>query len=124
MSTRGRQDGRDDPEEEHRSLGRLIRAWRDRALLTQEQLADRAGVNVRTIRRLEGDAVGRPRNASIRLLAEALGLDTRERAQLTAAALRPCVFELCAQNEKELKVREMAGHCPGCHGGERIPFQQ
>ncbi|GIH94150.1 helix-turn-helix domain-containing protein [Planobispora siamensis] len=88
MPTRRRQDDRDDPEEEYQSLGTLIRAWRDRALLTQEQLADRAGVNVRTIRRLEGDAVGRPRNASIRLLIEALDLDARERAELTAAAVR------------------------------------
>ncbi|MEU6431945.1 helix-turn-helix transcriptional regulator [Microbispora sp. NPDC046973] len=75
-------------EREHRSLGALIRAWRNRALLTQEQLADRAGVNVRTIGRLEGDAVGRPRSASLQRLAEALGLDGRERAALAAAACR------------------------------------
>lgn len=75
-------------EREHRSLGTLIRAWRERALLTQEQLADRAGVNVRTIGRIEGDAVGRPRSASLRRLAEALGLDGRERAVLAAAACR------------------------------------
>ncbi|WP_147942748.1 helix-turn-helix domain-containing protein [Microbispora sp. CSR-4] len=75
-------------EKEPRSLGALIRAWRERALLTQEQLADRAGVNVRTIGRIEGDAVGRPRSASLRRLAEALGLDGRERALLAAAACR------------------------------------
>ncbi|MEV0308056.1 ATP-binding protein [Nonomuraea fuscirosea] len=69
-----------------RSLGTLLRAWRDRALLTQEQLADRAGVNARTIRRLEGDLVERPRAASLRLLADALGLDPREQDVLTAVA--------------------------------------
>ncbi|MFB9717250.1 helix-turn-helix domain-containing protein [Planobispora longispora] len=88
MPTGRREDDRDDPGTEYRSLGALMRAWRDRALLTQEQLADRAGVNVRTIRRLEGNAVGRPRSASIRSLIEALGLDPRERAEFTAAAVR------------------------------------
>lgn len=88
MLARRPEDDRSDPEKEYQSLGTLIRAWRDRALLTQEQLADRAGVNVRTIRRLEGDVVGRPRSASIRLLTEALGLDARERAEFTAAAVR------------------------------------
>ncbi|WP_036405655.1 helix-turn-helix domain-containing protein [Microbispora rosea] len=79
---------RDTHEKEHRSLGTLIRAWRERALLTQEQLADLAGVNVRTIGRLEGDAVGRPRSASLQRLAETLGLDAWERAALAAAARR------------------------------------
>ncbi|MGW5265645.1 helix-turn-helix domain-containing protein [Microbispora sp. NPDC004025] len=78
----------DTHEQERRSLGALIRTWRDRALLTQEQLADRAGVNVRTIGRFEGDAVRRPRSASLQRLAEALGLDGRERAALAAAAGR------------------------------------
>ncbi|MFI7231212.1 ATP-binding protein [Nonomuraea angiospora] len=72
--------------EECRSLGTLLRAWRNRALLTQDELADRAGVNVRTIRRLEGDDVERPRSASLRSLAEALGLDPREREALAAAS--------------------------------------
>ncbi|MEV4218703.1 tetratricopeptide repeat protein [Nonomuraea sp. NPDC049725] len=67
-------------------LGALLRAWRERALLTQEQLAQRAGVDARTIRRLERDVVQRPRNASILQLATALGLNEQERAIFTAAA--------------------------------------
>ncbi|MET7335787.1 tetratricopeptide repeat protein [Nonomuraea sp. NPDC005650] len=78
--------GTGDAGEEGRSLGTLLRAWRNRALLTQDQLADRAGINVRTIRRLEGDAVERPRSASLRMLAEALELDPREQEALAAAA--------------------------------------
>jgi tetratricopeptide (TPR) repeat protein/transcriptional regulator with XRE-family HTH domain len=72
---------RDDPR-----LGTLLREWRQRALLTQEQLAERTGLHVRTVRGLESGSPRRPRTASVRLLAEALGLDTAERAALVSAA--------------------------------------
>ncbi|MDA0635602.1 helix-turn-helix domain-containing protein [Nonomuraea sp. MCN248] len=64
----------------------MLRGWRTRALLTQEQLAERAGLNVRTVRRMEGDAISRPRAASIVLLAEALELSDAERARLSSVA--------------------------------------
>ncbi|WP_207311745.1 ATP-binding protein [Lentzea alba] len=67
-------------------LGALVRDWRARALLTQEQLATRAGLNVRTIRRLENGALRRPRSASVRLLIDALRLDAVEAGALTAIA--------------------------------------
>ena len=64
-------------------LGRLLREWRERTLLTQEQLAERAGLSVRSIRRYErGGPAGRPQSASIRLLADALDLSPAERALL------------------------------------------
>lgn len=68
------------------SLAELVRMWRVRALLTQEQLARATGLAVRTIRRLESDGLRRPRTGSLRLLADALKLDDEERAQLVAAA--------------------------------------
>ncbi|WP_165977044.1 XRE family transcriptional regulator [Nonomuraea diastatica] len=68
------------------SLGALLRMWRRRALLTQEQLAERAGLNVRTVRRLENRALLRPRATSVLLLAKALELDGAELAMLNAAA--------------------------------------
>jgi tetratricopeptide (TPR) repeat protein/transcriptional regulator with XRE-family HTH domain len=68
------------------SLAELLRTWRERALLTQEQLARRTGLGVRTIRRLESDSLRRPRKDSMRLLADALELTGTERAQLIAAA--------------------------------------
>ncbi|MFC4014771.1 ATP-binding protein [Nonomuraea purpurea] len=71
------------------SLGTLLRGWRERALLTQEQLAQRADLNVRTVRRLENRGLQQPRTTSILLLAEALGLDGEERAVLAAAARGP-----------------------------------
>ncbi|MFG1611359.1 helix-turn-helix domain-containing protein [Nonomuraea wenchangensis] len=67
-------------------LGALLRAWRERALVTQEELAARAGLNVRTVRRLEAGAMSRPRATSLRLLADALGLEAAELATLTRAA--------------------------------------
>ncbi|MFG1687161.1 ATP-binding protein [Nonomuraea sp. NPDC049269] len=70
-------------------MGTLLRTWRKRALLTQEQLAERAGLNVRTVRRLEHDGLQQPRTRSILLLAEALGLDGEERATLVAVARGP-----------------------------------
>jgi transcriptional regulator with XRE-family HTH domain len=75
------------------ALAVLLRTWRERALLTQEQLATRTGLGVRTIRRLEADGLRRPRTESMRLLADALDLTVAERAQLTAAARdRPAMF--------------------------------
>ncbi len=66
-------------------LGVLLRRWRERALLTQGQLAERAGLNVRTVRRLEAGEPLRPRSASVRSLAEALALDPAELETLTRA---------------------------------------
>src|SRR5262245_51264327 len=68
------------------SLAELLRTWRERALLTQVQLADRTGLGVRTIRRLESNDSYRPRGGSQRLLADALELTGAERTQLAAAA--------------------------------------
>ena len=66
-------------------LAAQMRLWRERALLTQEQLADCAGLGVRTIRRLESRVDWRPRSDSIRLLAAALNLSDEELAQVVAA---------------------------------------
>jgi tetratricopeptide (TPR) repeat protein/transcriptional regulator with XRE-family HTH domain len=68
------------------SFAALVRTWRARALLTQEQLALRAGLGVRTIRRLETEAGLRPRHESVKLLAKALSLTDAEQEQLFAAA--------------------------------------
>lgn len=66
--------------------GVMLRMWRERALLTQEQLAEQTGLNVRTIRRFERDhGLRRPQSASIRVLAERLGLTKAERADLIVA---------------------------------------
>lgn len=51
-----------------------LAAWRIARVLTQEELADKAGVHRATIARLE--AGGTARTATIRQLAAALGIDT------------------------------------------------
>jgi tetratricopeptide (TPR) repeat protein/transcriptional regulator with XRE-family HTH domain len=68
------------------TIGARLRAWRERALLTQEQLAERSGISVRSIRRLESGAAARPRSSSLELLASALDLTETERAVLIGAA--------------------------------------
>ncbi|MDG4830093.1 helix-turn-helix transcriptional regulator [Solwaraspora sp. WMMD1047] len=66
-------------------LGVALRRFRERALLTQEELALRAGLSARTIRRIESGVLKRPRAESIRLLVDALGLTPEEHRGL----LRP-----------------------------------
>src|SRR5688572_26646605 len=53
--------------------------------MTQEQLAEVTGMSERTIRRLESGAMRQPRSSSLKLLADALGLDAEERAAITKA---------------------------------------
>ncbi|HEX4815075.1 MAG TPA: tetratricopeptide repeat protein [Nonomuraea sp.] len=82
------------------SLGTLLRAWRERALLTQDELAAKAGLNPRTIRRLELNGPQRPRASSIIMLAKALALDPAEEKQLIAA-LRAVLPAASAVEEPE-----------------------
>ncbi|MGW1293178.1 helix-turn-helix domain-containing protein [Streptomyces sp. NPDC002533] len=65
-------------------LGILVRRLRTRAGLTQEQMAERSGVSVRTIRRLETGKAADHRLGTVNLLADALDLGAEERRQLTA----------------------------------------
>jgi transcriptional regulator with XRE-family HTH domain len=56
-------------------FGELLRNSRLRAALTQEELAERAGLSVRAVGKLESGETAKPRPATVRLLANALGLD-------------------------------------------------
>jgi tetratricopeptide (TPR) repeat protein len=70
------------------SLGALVRAHRELALLSQEQLAELAQLGVRTIRDLELGRVQAPHPRSVRQLAEALKLEGESLAKFEAAARR------------------------------------
>ncbi len=58
-------------------IGDQLRDLRKRRLLTQEQLAERSGVGVATIIRIERNQV-EPRGSTIRKLAEAFGVEPEE----------------------------------------------
>ncbi len=66
------------------TFGALLRRHRLAAGLTQEALAERAGVSTRGLQHLERDRTA-PRAETVRLLADALGLDDTARAALIAA---------------------------------------
>ena len=68
------------------SIGALLRAFRHRACLSQEQLAARADLSERTVRNLEAGRVRSPRTHTVRLLADALALTGPERQNWVAAA--------------------------------------
>ena len=58
------------------TIGDRLRWARERQVLTQADLADRSGVPVVTISRIEnGHHEGRPRQSTVRKLALALGVD-------------------------------------------------
>jgi predicted ATPase/transcriptional regulator with XRE-family HTH domain len=67
------------------TFGALLRHHRLVAGLTQEALAERAGVSARGIQLLERDRTA-PRAETVRLLADALALDAEARATLIAAS--------------------------------------
>jgi predicted ATPase/transcriptional regulator with XRE-family HTH domain len=70
----------------NQTFGAVLRGHRRRARLTQEGLAERAGVSVRTIRTLENDRPSTPRFSSVRALAEALDLEAGERQRFERLA--------------------------------------
>jgi predicted ATPase/DNA-binding CsgD family transcriptional regulator/transcriptional regulator with XRE-family HTH domain len=67
-------------------FGPLLRRLRLVAALSQEELAERSGLSARGISALETGYRATPRPETVRLLADALGLDAAARAELVAAA--------------------------------------
>ena len=67
-------------------LGDLVRRHRTAAALSQEELAERAGLSVRAISDLERGIRQAPRLETVRMLADALGLAEDDRAAFLAAA--------------------------------------
>ena len=59
------------------NIGDRLSDLRKRALLTQEQLAERSGVAISTVVRIERNQV-EPQGRTIRKLAEALGVEPHE----------------------------------------------
>ena len=70
------------------SFGEQLRRYREAAGLTQEELAERAGLTADAISTLERGKRRRPYPQTVRLLAGALDLGVAERAALTATVSR------------------------------------
>ncbi|MGC1759589.1 MAG: tetratricopeptide repeat protein [Candidatus Cybelea sp.] len=70
-------------------LPELLRSLRAAALLSQEALAERAGLSTRTVSDIETGAARSPRLVTVMLLAEALGLSPVDRSRLQDAARKP-----------------------------------
>ena len=71
---------------EDAAFGALLRRQRLAAGLTQEALAERAGLSAKAVSDLERDSARMPRLGTVSLLADALGADPRQRSELLAAA--------------------------------------
>ena len=80
---------------ESTSFGALLRRLRLAAGLTQEALAERAGVSAKAVSDLERDPTRAPRLDTVTLLADALALDATERTRLLASA-RPDATSLAS----------------------------
>jgi transcriptional regulator with XRE-family HTH domain/tetratricopeptide (TPR) repeat protein len=68
------------------TFGELLKRYRAAAHLTQDELAERAGLSAKAISALERGERQAPRRETVALLAEALRLSESERAQFIAAA--------------------------------------
>jgi transcriptional regulator with XRE-family HTH domain len=67
-------------------FGGALRARRERLQMTQEELAYRAALAVRTIRGIESGRVRRPRGHSVRQIADALLLEDDARMEFVSLA--------------------------------------
>ena len=90
--------------------GALIRRYRTLAGLTQESLAERAGISARAVSDLERGVNRAPRAETLELIAAALALAPRERAELIAAA------------HPDLEARPAATPAGAPMGGSRLPL--
>jgi predicted ATPase/DNA-binding XRE family transcriptional regulator len=70
------------------TLAELVRQFRSDARLSQEDLAERAGLSPQTVSNIERGIAPSPRAITLSLLAEALGLDVDKKERLTASIRR------------------------------------
>lgn len=91
-----------------RLVAAALRAARRAAGLTQEQLAQRCGLAVRTIRNLEQGQVARPQQRTVLVLADGLGLQGPDRKRFLRLAR--------AATPAATPVGEAAGAAPGPPG--------
>ena len=88
-------------------FGELLRQYRLAGGLSQEELAERSGLAVRTIANMERGRTARPHRRSVRSLADALGLPAPQQEQLNRASR--LLAELDAPTAPELPESIAAG---------------
>ena len=70
-------------------FGELVRGYRRRLGLTQEDLAARTGAHSRTIAKIEVGQINTPRQSTVRLLADAFALAGSDREAFFQACTVP-----------------------------------
>src|SRR5690349_8856354 len=91
--------------DEHDAVGSLVRAWRERAGLSQNALARRMGVNPAYVNRLEHGGRGAQNRELLLSVAAALGLAAAERDELLAAAGHwPAAVEMLGAADPTLRL--------------------
>src|SRR5437588_7366787 len=93
-------------------FGELVRAYRRKAGLTQQELAVKAGLSVAALRDIEQSRRRRPRPSSVVALANALGLDSERAASMVNA----CRDLTSPQRPRPAGLARNAGPMEAGHG--------
>ena len=92
-------------------FGKLLKRFRLAAGLSQEELAERAGLSPRGVSDLERGARTQPRPSTVRLLADGLGLSDAERTAFLSAAHGGT--QVAGAGDKPLATSESPHNLPG-----------
>ena len=94
------------------SFGALLRRHRLAAGLTQEALAERAGISERSIRDFERGVARRPHRETVDLLVEALGLASARRAAFNDAASASSIAIAAGSRTRANSSTALVGRAP------------
>jgi len=100
------------------NFGTLLRNFRSRAHLTQNELAGLSAVSARTIRNLEAGRATSPRSDTVRLLADGLRLNADSQTRLCLAAGQSPIGAALHAAQGQLPSWD-AGHDRGPYGREQ-----
>ncbi|MDX6238254.1 MAG: hypothetical protein QOG10_3069 [Kribbellaceae bacterium] len=118
MPSDGSRRGSDDAQ--GTGFGDLLRRHRRDAGLSQEGLAELAGLSVDAIAALERGRRRAPRPHTLRLLTDALRLGAAERAQLTSAARRDADTARSTLRLPPIAANELVGRTTECSDAGRL----
>jgi transcriptional regulator with XRE-family HTH domain len=105
--------------ERARPFGELLRDYRSAAGMTQEELAERAGLSARTLRKLERGDSHTPRKDTILLLADALGLPPEQPPRVKPLLY---VYRVLLTGIHLLRTGEVEANLPRLNDIFRLPY--